>query len=370
MSGGHQILCPSTGPSYETCGQTIRTTRDEYIKAHIVSSWYVSRYFERWASDPLSKYWTIIRDLRPNHTDEYIKAHIVSSWARLGLQASTRGTYIRRQIALYLNKVACDVEVIEMAQFKEFLTQFTSPRQWVPFRTEWSIYDDNRMIAGQVDSVWYHPESATFHMIEWKVIQEDLDENDGASFSKFGFPPCGRLLDNRFNHYAIQQNLCATVLKNHYGITLQTMWLVQIHSLRDSYKATPVPRFDALAVEVLDISAFGQSWVHHFGGMDSGSEEATRRPEQEEGYASAGPFDRGADSGDMRCRPSGTGKNQCLLKCLRRAGVQVALDRDGPFCVELHATGITCPTWKPYSSVVIKSNFLCRGRRTVVASPT
>jgi hypothetical protein len=69
------------------------------------------------------------------------------------------------------------------------------------------------MIASQIDSVWIDPASGNFHMIDWKRCQGSLDPSEGARFGRRGLPPCHFLLDNKFSHYAVQQNLYAAILR-------------------------------------------------------------------------------------------------------------------------------------------------------------
>ena len=34
------------------------------------------------------------------------------------------------------------------------------------YRTQWSVYDDVRMIAGQIDAVFYNPTTREYHMVD------------------------------------------------------------------------------------------------------------------------------------------------------------------------------------------------------------
>jgi len=147
--------------------------------------------------------------------------------------------------------------VPEMIQFVDFVKEVIIPRRWLPFRTEWSIYDERRMIAGQIDSIWYDPSTKTFHMMDWKIIDKHLDPLDGQCFNKYGYGPCSSLLDNKFNHYACQQNLYAQILSECYDFHVESMSLVQFHHRRQSYTVMKLPRLYDLAQSMLNIKAFG-----------------------------------------------------------------------------------------------------------------
>ncbi len=90
-------------------------------------------------------------------------------------------------------------------------------------------------------------------MVDWKRCYTDLDPLAGACYQRFGKPPCDFLVDNKFNHYAAQQNLYATILDLFYNIRLSTMWLLQFHEERQSYSMHAVPRFFNVATVMLDI---------------------------------------------------------------------------------------------------------------------
>ncbi len=80
----------------------------------------------------------------------------------------------------------------------------------------------------------------------------DLNPSEGARFCRFGKPPCNHLLDNRFNHYAAQQNLYGFLLHQEYSIELCTMWLVQLHEGRPSYCMIEIPKNFEMAAIMLE----------------------------------------------------------------------------------------------------------------------
>ena len=216
----------------------------------------IDQYFVRWSENPAHKYYGIIQSQRAiQRSDADIKTDLIISWKDVGLKASSVGTFIHRQIELYLNAESCEDHLEEMVQFKNFLVEFIIPRGWLPYRTEWSIFDEHKMIAGQLDSLWLEPSTNAFHMIDWKIIEKPMDGNEGYHFRRFGFYPCHELLDNKFNHYMCQQNLYALLLKDHYGIMLTSMWLVQLHRNRSEYTAIPVPKNLHMARLMMDMSA-------------------------------------------------------------------------------------------------------------------
>ena len=79
------------------------------------------------------------------------------------------------------------------------------------------------MVAGQIDSVWFDELNGTFHMIDWKRCLADLSPQEGEQFGGRGRRPREFMLDNRFNHYAMQQNLYAVMLRDRYQVELSSM---------------------------------------------------------------------------------------------------------------------------------------------------
>jgi hypothetical protein len=53
------------------------------------------------------------------------------------------------------------------------------------------------------------------------------------NFGKRGLPPFHNLPNTNYNHYIVQQNAYAWILRRHYGIDVKRMFLVQVHSTLD-----------------------------------------------------------------------------------------------------------------------------------------
>ena len=202
----------------------------------------VATYFTKWSSDPVSKYFSVIQDMRRSgHDDDEIKTRIM--WRDAGQLARQAGTEMHRVIELLLNDVPCEIKTPELGQFCMFMREFISPRRWVPYRTEWSIYDDTHLIAGQVDCIFQDSDTGELHMVDWKRSAKSLSPKDGERFGRRGAPPCQFLVDNAFSHYAAQQNLYSTILRDHYGLCVTSMWLAQFHPNQHSYLVHRVPHF-------------------------------------------------------------------------------------------------------------------------------
>ena len=140
-----------------------------------------------------------------------------------------------------------------MRQFYRFLREEVEPRGWTPYRTEWSIYDERRGVAGQIDCVFTSNGGTQYHMVDWKRCGKPLDPFANAFFGRYGRHPCNLMIDNACNHYVCQQNLYAEILRDCYQIQLTSMHLLQLHENQETYKMITVPRHLDIARAMLNI---------------------------------------------------------------------------------------------------------------------
>ena len=212
----------------------------------------IDKYFRRWANTETSKYYALINGFKEQgFCDEDIAGKIQSKWADAGELASAQGTRMHREIELALRGEPFDNNIEELEVFQEFVKSYLEPREWQIWRTEWSVYDEEVMVAGQIDAIFIDT-SGRLHMMDWKRVRHELDPNAGEMFQRYGTGLCEHLLDNHFNHYALQQNLYAAILRRKYGLTLTSMNLVRIHPEITGYEVIPVPSWPDLAHELLE----------------------------------------------------------------------------------------------------------------------
>ena len=102
-------------------------------------------------------------------------------------------------------------ESLEFTKFRAWLS--TKPR-WTPLRVEWSLYNEDLKVCGQVDSLWFDLESnGAAAMADWKraraLLTSDEAELERQSFGKRGNSCCSHLYDTAWSHYLAQQTLYA-----------------------------------------------------------------------------------------------------------------------------------------------------------------
>lgn len=178
------------------------------------------------------KYWGL--------TAEQIKAQ----WTAYGSSVSSAGTDLHFEIECFMNekllpggythyhlynlymsqhKGIHDSTSIEWQYFINFVKDFP---QLKPYRTEWTIYNEDVKISGSVDMI-YENEDGTLSIYDWKRAKNITRVNN---WNKFALPPqiC-HLPDSNFWHYALQLNTYKAILEDKYGKKVRDLYLVRLH---------------------------------------------------------------------------------------------------------------------------------------------
>ena len=198
-------------------------------------------FFDRWALDSTSKYNAqIIAGRAAGKCDNVIKQNIADAWEANGMLARAQGTYMHRQIELALNGHNYDNSFKEMKQFFQWIRDVPATRGWKIFRTEWSVFNLNSPIAGQIDAI-FEDKNGKCHMVDWKRCKEVLQPLAKVQFRRFGKYPLHDMVDNAYYHYVLQQNLYSSILLSEYDLSLTSMSLVRFHPDEENYEHVGVP---------------------------------------------------------------------------------------------------------------------------------
>lgn len=126
---------------------------------------------------------------------------------------------------------------LEWQYFINFIRDFPHLK---PYRTEWTVYDEDVKIAGSIDMVFENPDG-TLSIYDWKRAKNITRVNN---FNKFGLNPivC-HLPDANFWHYALQLNTYKTILERKYDKKIRDLFLVRLHPLAEekTYELIEVP---------------------------------------------------------------------------------------------------------------------------------
>ena len=125
-----------------------------------------------------------------------------------------------------------DEECGESQEFREFRSWLASKPHWTPLRVEWSLFNEELKIAGQLDSLWEDLDTGELIIVDWKRTRTPLTTNasvlEHQSFGRKGLKQCSHLHDTASSHYYLQQTLYAYLLVSKYELTVRRAALIQL----------------------------------------------------------------------------------------------------------------------------------------------
>ena len=165
------------------------------------------------------------------------KEQIKNLWSKNSEEAMIQGTKLHADIESYLN-----YEVIsnESKEFQFFLN-FMKDKKFVPYRTEWKIFDEDMKIAGTIDAC-SEDENGELTLFDWKRSKEIKKSNDFKK--KYSIKEyLKHLEDVNFNHYSLQLNLYKYILQKKYKKKIKDMYLAIFHPecITQNYQIYLVP---------------------------------------------------------------------------------------------------------------------------------
>ena len=124
--------------------------------------------------------------------------------------------------------------IAESEEFCKFRSWLSTKLRWSPFRVEWSLFNEDLKVAGQLDSLWLDLDGdGRLVMADWKrarlLLTNDLATLERQAFGKMGVSCCAHLYDTAWSHYFVQQTLYVYMLALKYGLAVSKMILVQCH---------------------------------------------------------------------------------------------------------------------------------------------
>lgn len=173
------------------------------------------------------KYWGL--------TDEQIKAQ----WDENRNAVSGAGTQMHFQIECFMNNPRLkkgythkdligemDSDSMGSVEWKYFLEFVGDYPSFKPYRTEWTIFDEDLKLAGSIDMV-YENDDGTLSIYDWKRAKDISRIN---TFNKFALTPsiC-HMPDSNFWHYALQLNTYKAILTRKYNKVVKDLYLVRLH---------------------------------------------------------------------------------------------------------------------------------------------
>lgn len=123
-------------------------------------------------------------------------------------------------------------ESIEWGFFLKFIKKYPS---FVPYRTEWMIYDEELKLAGSIDMV-YENKDGTLSIYDWKRSKEISKVN---GFNEMATTEeIAHLPNTNYWHYSLQLNVYKAILERKYEKKVKDLYLIRLHpnSVVESYE--------------------------------------------------------------------------------------------------------------------------------------
>lgn len=199
------------------------------------------------------------------HGDLAAAEKLREEWEARGAFASQAGTYLHKQIENYLNQKGephnflCDVEYngkflhlnkrVDISKEWSYFKAFDNATTYIPFRTEWCVFDKEAKMAGTIDLLCARNDG-TYEIYDWKRSNK-IDPSESNPWSA-GINGLEHMTDTAYSHYCLQQNLYRYMLEKNYGIRISRMNLVVLHPDFVSYKIVPIPRMENEVRTIID----------------------------------------------------------------------------------------------------------------------
>lgn len=168
-----------------------------------------------------------------------------------------QGTALHRTIELCENQMPYSVDPCNQSCFQQYQVLFSDPNwvRWTVFRVEYSVFDEETLIAGQIDYLGLMDPKGKVVIIDWKRSASIPDCFWRGSEATYGYGACQEVKNLKYYHYCLQLNLYKYMLEKHYGLYVSQMFLVQMHPNRAKYGLPAVFLCDNLQKEVRGMMA-------------------------------------------------------------------------------------------------------------------
>ena len=154
----------------------------------------IEKNYSKWQSDRDSKYYGL--------TIEEIK----HSWKKNAEDASAQGNKLHKDIEAFYNDIEFHNNSVEFNFFLNLNDRLKE--KFKPYRTEWTIFDEEVKLAGSVD-MCYTDEANNFYLFDWKRSKQIKKENQYRK----GKHPLSHIDDANYWHYALQLNIYKYILE-------------------------------------------------------------------------------------------------------------------------------------------------------------
>ena len=180
------------------------------------------------------------------------KNEILKKWDELGKKARDLGTELHEQIENFYNSKEY-IRSKELDKFFKFHKNHIQDKS-KPHRTEWTIFDEDKNLAGTVDMV-YEKENGELFIFDWKrskkIINSDGSIEKNNPFEN-GLNGLSHLPSSDYVKYCLQQNIYKNILESKYDKKVSSMNLLILHPHLENYHIIQVESFKNETKYLLD----------------------------------------------------------------------------------------------------------------------
>jgi len=216
---------------------------DPESKYTSVTTW-IHTHFPHFDADSIINKMMSGKSWKPGHkywglTAEQIK----DSWNSNRDNAAGAGTQMHFEIECFMNNTKLDINysnkdlfenyildpngvINKTSEWKYFINFVSDFPNLKPYRTEWTIFDEELKIAGSIDMVYENPDG-TLSIYDWKRSKEISMVNHFNKFAKNKI--ICHMPDSNFWHYALQLNTYKAILERKYDKKVTDLYLVRLH---------------------------------------------------------------------------------------------------------------------------------------------
>lgn len=255
---------------FEEIGHKYTILTDSESKYTSVTTWNHS-HFPKFDSDAVIK--NMMKGKNWNLNNKYwgmAPEQIKKQWSDNGASVSGAGTDMHYEIECFMNNDLLPYPYTHINLYSSYFSKYyethdNRPAEWKyftdfvrdfpdlkPYRTEWTIYDEELKLAGSVDMV-YENVDGTLEIYDWKRSKEITMVN---KYNKYAITECiSQYADANFWHYALQLNTYKAIIESKYGKSVTNLCLVRLHpdAEENTYELLPVPDMQSSIKELFEL---------------------------------------------------------------------------------------------------------------------
>lgn len=221
---------------------TIRTKRKKRDTSFTSVTTWVHSLFPRFNPDKVIE--NMMKSAKWSENKYFGKTaeEIKSLWKENGTQAAIAGTKMHNDIERYYNhETVKDPDSTEFKYFLDFEKDRTkNPKNdmMLPYRTEWTVYDEELRLSGSIDMIYEYKDSGILVIYDWKRSKDIKKTN---TWEHANVKEIEHLPNTNYWHYALQLNTYREILERNYDKQVKELWLVCLHPNKVGYEKIHVP---------------------------------------------------------------------------------------------------------------------------------